>query len=127
MLMGREYSMPIGSKLAGSLKLRDTSAALIFQVDQLPDTSYVRDFRANLAAGSAVYGVDALYRIPPPNVVPNALELIPEPGNPGVEIEVVNQALLTALAIVSRPPRGNPGKVEIEPRPSRRNRKIWLL
>ena len=124
-----DYSKPLASRMAGTLKLTSSSSALTFRVDRLPDTSYVRDFRAAMASGAAVFGVDALYRIPPPDVVPNAVEIVQEPGT-GVEIQVVNEAVLTALAIVTRPPRGNPGKVEIETpsrRPSRRNRKIWLL
>ena len=130
LILGREYSKPLASKLGGTLKLQNTSAALIFEVDRLPATTYVEDLRAAMASGAAVFGVDALYRIPPASRVPNAIERIPEPGNPEVEIEVINDALLTALAIVSRPPRGNPGNVAIETpsrRPSRRRDRLWLL
>ena len=55
---------------------------------KLPDASYARDLQAGMAAKSADFGVDVLYKIPPRDVVPDAFEIIPEPGNPGVEIQV---------------------------------------
>ena len=36
--------------------------------------------------------------------MPGAVTIIPEPGNPGIEIEVINESVLTAIAIVTRPP-----------------------
>ena len=119
LLLGRRYDAPLASKLRGSLILEDTPTALRFRAETLPDTSYVRDFRAQLSNGAAVYGVQPLYRIPPPETVPNAVSIIPELGNPGVDIEVVNEAVLTAIALVPRPPRGNPGVVA-------RRRMVWL-
>ena len=110
----------LASKLNGTLILEDTPTALRFRAEQLPDTSYVRDFRAALANGAARYGVQPLYRLPPADVVPNATSLVPELDNPaGVDIEIVHEATLTALAIVPRPPRGNPGVVA-------RRRRVWL-
>ena len=93
---------PLASKLAGSLDLEDGPEALAFRVERLPDTSYVRDFRAQLAAGAAQFGVRPLYRIPPAETVADAVSIVPEAGNPGVNIEVVNEAVLTGLAVVSR-------------------------
>ena len=119
LLMGADYDRPLASKLAGTLELDDGPEALAFRVARLPDTSYVRDFRAQLAAGAAAFGVRPLYRIPPAETVADAVSIIPETGNPGVNIEVVNQAVLTGLAVVSRAPRGNPGLVA-------RRRRVWL-
>ena len=117
--MGADYDRPLASKLAGTLELDDGPEALTFRAERLPDTSYVRDFRASLAEGAAVYGVRPLYRIPPPEAVSDAVSIVPEAGNPGVNIEVVNQAVLTGLAVVSRAPRGNPGQVA-------QRRRVWL-
>ena len=64
LLMGADYDRPLASKLAGTLDLQDGPEALAFSAARLPDTSYVRDFRASLAEGAAVYGVRPLYRIP---------------------------------------------------------------
>ena len=119
LLMGADYDRPLASKLAGTLELDDGPEALAFRVERLPDTSYVRDFRAQLATGAAAFGVRPLYRIPPAETVADAVSIVPEVGNPGVNIEVVNQAVLTGLAVVSRAPRGNPGQVA-------RRRRVWL-
>ena len=111
LLLGRDYDKPLASKQAGTLNLIDTPEGLEFAVDELPDTSYVRDFRAGLASGAFVAGIAPLFSVPPESAVPGATELIPDPDNPDVDIEVVNEAVLTALAVTTRQPRGNPGAV----------------
>ena len=121
LLLGRNYDAPLASRHAGTLRIRRDDTALRLDVDELPDTQYVRDFRASLAAGAAVYGADPLYSIPP---IEGATETLVEPET-GVEILVVREALLTAVAVVSRPPRGNPGLVEARHHLSKR-RKVWL-
>ena len=75
-----------------------------------------------------MFGVVPFYRIPPRDVVDNPVEVIPESGNESVGIEVVNQAVLTALAVVYRPPRGNPGRVERRQAETllKRRRRQWL-
>ena len=104
------------------MQLEDTREALRFDVDTLPDTSYVRDYRELVRSGAVVFGVDALFQIPPLDVVPNAVKIVPDTENPEVEVEVVSEAVLTALAVVTRQPRGNPGAVE----PRQKRRQIWL-
>ena len=118
LLAGPDYSKPLASLKAGTLKLRDGPDGLEFDAVKLPDASYAKDLQAGMAAKSADYGVDVLYKIPPRDVVPDAFEIIPEPGT-GVEIEVIKQATLQAIAIVSRAPRGNPGAVK-------RRARVWL-
>ena len=133
LLLGRDYDQVLASRNAGTLQLADGPDALSFTVDQLPDTTYARDFLAALAGSAILPGVVALYSIPPPEIVPDAVEIVPEPDNPGVDVEYVNAALLTALGVVSRQPRGNPGEVaaraaERDPiggKPHRR-RRVWL-
>ena len=122
LLLGRNYDQPLASRLAGSLKLEDTREALRFDVDTLPDTSYVRNYRELVSSGAALFGVDALFSVPPRDVVPTAVKIVPDTENPEVEVEVVSEAVLTALAVVTRQPRGNPGAVE----PRQRRRQIWL-
>ena len=121
-LLGRDYSQPLGSKLGGSVTFENTAQALTFRIEQLPSTSYVADFRAGLATNAASFGVAPMYRLPPPDVVPNAVRTIPEVGNAEVLIEVIDEAILTGLAIVSRAPRGNPGSVELR---SARRPTLW--
>ena len=48
-------------------------------------------------------GVSPGFRIPPEDVVPGAVEMIPERGNPGVYIKRINAAVLFELSLVSRP------------------------
>ena len=113
LLAGRSYDAPLASLRTGTLKLEDTDDALRFEVDRLPDTTAARDLRAGMDAGAADYGVDVLYSVAPAEAVDVApVEVIPDPDNPDVEIEVVNRAVLQALAVVSRAPRGNAGRVE---------------
>ena len=122
LLLGRNYDQPLASRLSGALTLEDTREALRFDVATLPATSYVNDYRELVSSGAVLFGVDALFQIPPRDVVPNAVEIVPDTENPEVEIEVINEAVLTALAVVTRQPRGNPGAVE----PRQRRRQIWL-
>ena len=129
LLMGRDYDRPLGSKQANTLILNDSPEALRFSVETLPNTSYVSDLRAMLSARAAEFSVAPLFRIPPVSVVPGATSIIPEPGNPGVMIELVNQAVLTGLAIVTR--RRWPGS-EVSRRSEEkqdeypRRRRVWL-
>ena len=125
LLAGRSYDAPLASLRTGTLKLTDTDDALKFEVDTLPATSYAADLRAGMDSGAADYGVDLLYSIPPSDVVPDAVEIVTEPGT-GVEIEVVHRGILQAIAVVSRAPRGNGGRVEKRRIVTPARRRLWL-
>ena len=103
--IGDDAGQVLGSKRAGTLALRDTPEALEFEVETLPATSYAADFLELLAAGTILPGVLALFRIPPADVVPDAVSIEADPDNPEVEVEVIRSALLTALSIRYRAPR----------------------
>lgn len=104
LLHGHSFSRPLASKLAGTLELRDTDKALEFTAT-LPvegeQPTWVRDTVLGVEAG-LIRGVSPGFRIPPPDMVPNAERLVPEPGNPGVFTRVINQALLFELSLVAR-------------------------
>ena len=117
--VGSDPGKILASRRAGSLTLTDTDSALSFEVGALPDTTYVRDLRAQIAAGFRI-GVEPLYKIPPPAVVPGAVKLIPEAGNPAVLIEEVRDATLFGLSIRARP--GYP-----EPNVATRAGGVWWL
>ena len=122
LLLGRTFEQPLGSKLAGSLELTDGPDALSFRVARLPDTQYVRDFMAQQQTGAASFGVAPMFRVPPAAVVPDAVALMPEPNaDGGALVEVIREAVLTALAVVTRAPRGNPGEISGPVR-----RRLWL-
>ena len=126
LLSGRNSDRSLASLRTGTLVLRDDAEGLHFTASALPDTSYARDLRASMEAQSADFGVDVEYRIPPADVVPDASRIEVEAGT-GVEIEVVDQAILTAINIVPRAPRGNRGVVDFTEQEQRaRRRMIWL-
>ena len=105
LLAGHEYGKPLASKQAGTLKLTDTDRALEFEATLPPESSrpsWVRDTVHAVESGLAT-GISPRFRVPPRDVVPDAERLVPEPGNPGVMIREVNEALLLELSIVTRP------------------------
>jgi len=122
-LMGRDYGKPLASKLAGSVEFDDGPDALRFSIPTLPAVGYVEEFRRLLTSGAAVFGVAPLFRLPP---IPDAMELQAEEGNADVLIRIIREAVLTAIAIVTRPPRGNPGEVVLREAQSARRVRVWL-
>ena len=112
-------------KLAGTLELEDTPEALRFSVATLPNTSPTSTTcEPRLHRARVRSACQPLYSIPPESAVASAVIEIEEvAGNSGVFIEVVREAVLTAIAIVTRAPRGNAGEIAL--RQSRR-RLLWL-
>ncbi len=104
LLIGHDYSQPIARKLNSSLKLRETDDAL--ESWPLPSErdrpTYLNDLLGLLRSG-LVGGISPGFRVPPTSVVPNSESLTPEPGNPGVSIREVNEAVLYELSLVTRP------------------------
>ena len=130
-LSGHEYSKPLGDMKRGTARLVDSDDALRFEVD-LPSSEAdmptwmadtVRSIRAGLTGG-----ISPGFQIPPKNVVANAEEFVPEPGNPGVSIRVVRQAVLHEMSIVTRPAYGS---TEVDIRAvygsgTKNSRRVWL-
>ena len=106
-----DSSRPLASKQAGSLELEDTPTALKFRVKQLPKTSYARDFLGLLRAGSIAPGIIPLFQRTPKHVDANADYEEEESKGSGTYRRVVRNGLLTALSVLFRPPRGNPGSL----------------
>ena len=104
-LAGHDFNRPLGSKLQGSATFTDSADALTFEV-VLPDEgrqpSWVRDTVLAVDAG-LVRGISPGFIVPPAGVVPGAQRLIPEPGNPGVDIRVIEAAVLREMSLVTRP------------------------
>jgi len=109
--LGARDGKPLGSKSTGSAVIIDGPEFLQVTVRQLPDTSWVRDFRQSVKSGAAAYGVAPLFRISPRE---GSRIIEPEEGNPGVNIETITEATLTGVAVVQRPPKGNPGMVKLD-------------
>ena len=105
LLAGHSFNAPLASRGAGTLKLRDSDAALTFEARLPPDDlrpSWMRD--AILAVRAGLFaGLSPGFRVPPASAVPNAERLVPEPGNPEVSIREILQAVLLELSLVTRP------------------------
>ena len=105
LLSGHSFDRPLASKRAGTLTLEDRNDALVFTAD-LPDEaaqpSWMRDTVMAMRAG-LIGGISPGFAVPPASVVPGAERLIPEPGNPGVQIREISQAVLHELSLVTRP------------------------
>ena len=105
LLAGHRFDNPLASKLGKTLDLDESDDAIEFAATLPPEReqpTWMRD--AVLAVnGGLIGGISPGFRVPPASTVPNAEELIPEPGNPGVQIRQINQAVLFELSLVTRP------------------------
>ena len=105
LLSGHSFDRPLASKRRGTLRLKDRDDGLRFEAD-LPEEaeqpSWMRDTVLALQGG-LVGGINPGFSIPPVSAVPDAVELIAEPGNPGVQIRVIRQAVLYEMSLVTRP------------------------
>ena len=105
LLSGHSFDKPLASMIAGTLELTDGPDGLRFEATLPPDAdqpTWMVDTVRAVDSGLA-RGVSPGFRMPPPSVVANAETEEPEPGNPGVTIRVIRQALLPELSIVTRP------------------------
>ena len=124
---------PLASKKAGSLVLKDTPKSLQFRVAALPRTSYVADFLGMLRSKTVTPGVVPFFEPTPARVARRlfsngkAVEEQEESPGTGVFRRIVKSGLLTALSILFRPPRGNPGSVSRLPTRLRRPSQIGRL
>ncbi len=110
LLVGHDFGQPLASKLTGTLSLRDTAKALLFDAlipPEMERVSWVTDILAAVGVGLAV-GLSPGFRIPPKRAVEDAEEITQEPvdpenGNHGAIIRTVKEALLYELSIVTKP------------------------
>ena len=132
-LSGHSYDKPLGDMLKGTARVRSTNAAVEFEVDLPPDAempTYMLDVVKEIRTKRAG-GISPGFMVPPRNVVANAERLEPEPGNPDVQVRVINQAVLYELSIVTRPAYSNTAvdlRAEDFPNqePERKRIKRWL-
>ena len=105
LLLGHDFNSPLATKLAGSLELESTPAALRFAAtlpDEAAQTIAQVDAVKQVQQG-LVRGLSPGFRVPPKTAVSNAERLEDEVGNPGVQIRVIEAAVLFELSLVSRP------------------------
>ena len=103
LLVGHDFGKPIASRQSGSLVIADSAEAVTFTAT-LPEEaltpSWVLDVEKAIA-NKTMIGLSPGFRVPPVSAVPNAERLIPEPGNPGVQIRQINAAVLREFSIVT--------------------------
>ena len=102
-LVGHDFGKPIASRKAGTLSIADGDDAVNFEA-RLPDDppSWVVDAEKSIAAGLMV-GLSPGFVVPPASAVPDAERLEPEPGNPGVQVRVIREAVLREFSVVTAP------------------------
>ena len=100
-LVGHDFGKPLVSRAAGTLHIESNAAAVEFEAilpERMP--SWVEDAALAIDAG-LTKGLSPGFRVPPTTAVRNPVELVPEPGNPGVQIRRINQAVLREFSIVT--------------------------
>lgn len=124
LLVGHDFGMPLASRAAGTLTLRDSAEALSFEAtisEQMQEVSWVRDFLLAFAAG-LIIGISPGFRIPPERAVAKAEETVEEDPKLGdALIRWIFEALLFELNLVTRPAYQETSVEEralpVEPRP----------
>ena len=103
LLVGHDFGKPVASRQSGTLSIVDADDAVRFEAT-LPEEaltpSWVLDVEKAIA-NKTMIGLSPGFRVPPVSAVPNAERLIPEPGNPGVQIRQINDAVLREFSIVT--------------------------
>lgn len=105
-LIGHDYNLVMGDRLRGTARIASNDDALTFEVD-LPDEvdmpTYMLDGVRMVRAG-LLGGLSPGFSMPPPGTrgVGRAESFELEPGT-GVEIRVVEDAILYEISLVSRP------------------------
>ena len=105
LLADHRFGRPLASRQGGTLQIEDTPKGVFFDATLPPESkqpSWMVDAVLSVRAG-LTRGISPGFNVPPRSVVPNAEELIPEPGNAAVQIRQINQAVLFELSLVTRP------------------------
>ena len=127
LLVGHDYGKPLASRKAGTLDIADGDDAVTFEA-RLPDDppSWVIDAERAIAAG-LMLGLSPGFTVPPTSAVPDAEVLEDEPGNAGVQVRVIREAVLREFSVVTAPAYTD-AAVDIRAdllAPARR-RRLWL-
>lgn len=126
--VGRSRTAPgsvIASVLGGTLDVWATSQGLKWATrGKLPETQALREVDEQLQAGLRMES-HPIY-LPNTARADNGIRVIPEPGNPDVDIEIVESGVLTGIALypAASPIAGSAPDVELA---ARRRRAIWSL
>ena len=110
-LVGHDFDKTLGSVLGGGVLIEEIfddeeDPYLAFEVE-LPENentwpSHVTDTVKQIEMG-LIGGISPGFMVPPKEVVPNAEEFLEEPGNTGILVRQINEAVLVELSLVTRP------------------------
>ena len=109
LLDGHSFNRPLGNTIDESVEFSERRGVnggleIVFEAElptEANQPQYMVDLVKKINAGLAK-GVSPGFRVPPRSVVPNAEQLVPERGNPSVNIRRINQANLYEMSIVTR-------------------------
>lgn len=105
LLVGHSYDRPVASTRADTLTVREAGEAVVLEAVLPPESeqpTWIVDLVRSIGFG-LMTGLSPGFSVPPPDVVPNAEQIVPERGNPGVMIRDIGQAVLHEFSIVTRP------------------------
>ena len=110
-LYGHSFDKTLGSVVGGGVIIEE-----IFDDEEDPYLSFEAELPENENAWPGhvidtvrqiemglIGGISPGFMVPPKDVVPNAEEFLPEPGNPEVLVRQINEAVLVELSLVTRP------------------------
>ena len=104
-LAGHSFDKPLGDLKAGTARVTSSAEAVAFEVD-LPDAEAMPTYMSDtlrMVEARLAGGVSPGFRVPPATVVKDAEAFENEPGNPSIQVRVINQAVLHEISIVTRP------------------------
>ena len=102
-LVGHSFDKPIASRAAGTFAIEDSADAVRFVATLPPEEltpTWITDAEKAIANGTMT-GLSPGFTVPPMSAVQGAEDLIPEPGNPGVKIRRVFQAVVREWSVVT--------------------------
>ena len=127
LLVGHSYDKACADMRSGSLKVRHTRQAVEIEAELPPESrqpSWVRD--AVLAVeGGQLRGISPGFQVPAGK---GGERLVPEPGNPGVMVREITDAVVFEYSLVARPAYAS---TEVDaraddPAVAPRRRRVWL-
>ena len=125
LLVGHDFNRAIADMRTGNLRVKHTAAAVELEAD-LPEESmqpsWVRD-SVLAVQGGQLRGISPGFNV----TAKGGESLLPEPGNPGVMIREIEDAVVYEYSLVARPAYGGT-KVDAradDPQSTKR-RRVWL-